>query len=226
MRLVFLFKQGVTVSVVNCTRKSIVILVASAILGACSGSQVATTQELSAAADAPYENVLVIFLADSFDSRRYLETEVVKKLQENGTNAVRSTSMMDTRTPVTRETFLTMVEGINADAVLVTQLAALESSGTVVNMNPQATYNFRPTYYYNVWSVDLQEYREPQAMEFEHKLSLATQLFSANSKDVVWAMESKSDIRQKFDDGRDYSIYVDEAAAIVRNLKRGGLIAD
>lgn len=226
MRPEIQFEKGVTLIVSNSVQKTIGIFISSVLLGACSGSQVTTTQELSAAADAPYENVLVIFLAESFDSRHYLETEVVKKLQENGTLAVRSTSMMDTKTPVNRETFLTMVEKTEADAVLVTQLAALESTGTVVNMNPQATYNFRPTYYYNVWSVDLQEYREPQAMDFEHKLSLATQMFSVQSKDVVWAMESKSDIRQKFDDGRDYSIYVDEAAAIVHNLKKGGLIAD
>jgi hypothetical protein len=57
---------------------------------------------------------------------------------------------------------MAMVEKIDADAVLVTQLASLESKGTVKDMNPQATYNFRPTYYYNVWSVDLEEYVEPQ----------------------------------------------------------------
>jgi hypothetical protein len=206
-------------------RKIIGLLVTGLLLGACSGTQVTTTQELSTATDAPYENVLVIFLSESFDSRRYLETEVVKKLQEHGTRAVRSTSMMDTKTPVTRQTFLAMVESTGADAVLVTQLAALESTGSVVNMNPQATYNFRPTHYYNMWSVDLQEYREPQGVNFEHKLSLATQLFSVQSKDVVWAMEANSDIQQDFDDGRDYSIYVDEADAIVTNLKKGGLLA-
>lgn len=207
-------------------RRTIGIVVLSLVLGACSGTQVTTTQELSSAADAPYQKVLVIFLAESFDSRRYLETEIVKKLEAQGTQAVRSTSMMDTRTPVTRQTFLAMVDDIGADAVLVTQLAALESTGTVVTMNPQATYNFRPTYYYNVWSVDLQEYREPEAVDFEHKLSLTTQMFSVKSKDVVWAMESNADIKQKFDDGRDYSIYVKEADAIVKNLQKGGLISN
>ena len=133
--------------------------------------------------------------------------------------------MMDTKTPVTRQTFQAMVDKIGADAVLVTQIVDLESTGTVVNMNPQATYNFRPTYYYNVWSVDLQEYREPKAVDFEHKLSLATQLYSVQAKDVVWAIESNSDIRQDFDAGRDYSIYVDEAEAIATSLDRDGLIA-
>jgi hypothetical protein len=210
------------------SRKRTVLLALSAILFAACGAApttVTTTQKLADAADAPYENVLVIFLAESFDSRRYLETEIVKSLAENGTKSVRSTAMMDSKTPVTRQTFEDMVDEINADAVLVTQVAALQSTGKVVNMNPQATYNFRPTYYYNVWSVDLQEYREPQAVDFEHKLSLATQLYSVQAEDVVWAIESNSDIIQAFDDGRDYSIYVKEAKAIVSSLAKGKLIS-
>ena len=196
------------------------------VLAACStGPQVTTTQKFAESADAPYKNLLVIFLADKFDSRRYLETEVVKKLTENGTQAVASTSMMDSRTPKTRQTFLAMVESIGADAVLVTQFANVLSEATVVDMNPEATYNFRPTYYYNVWSVDLQEYKEPQAVDFEHSLALATQLYSVSSKDVVWAIESHSNIKQAFDQGPDYSIYIDEAKAIASSLRKDGLIS-
>jgi hypothetical protein len=198
----------------------------SVALAACSTApQVTTTQKYAESADAPYENLLVIFLADKFDSRRYLETEVVKKLAESGTQAVASTSMMDSRTPKTRQTFLAMVESIDADAVLVTQIANLRSEGTVVDMNPEATYNFRPTYYYNVWSVDLQEYMEPQAVNFEHALSLATQLYSVSAKDVVWAIEAQSKIKQAFDKGPDYSIYIDEAKAITSSLRKDGLIS-
>lgn len=195
------------------------------LFAACTGQQVTTTVDLADASDAPYENVLVVFLADSFDSRRYLETEIVKKLAEKGTTSVRSTSMMNSRVPISRQTFVDMVEKTGADAVLVTQIADLRTTGEVVNMNPQATYNFRPTYYYNVWSVDLQEYREPPAMNLDTKLSLATQLYSVKSQDVVWAIEAKSDIATKFDDGRDYSIYVKEATSIVNSLSNGGLIA-
>jgi len=208
-------------------RKSICILGMSFVLGACAGAgtQVTETHKVSAAADAPYKNILVIFLDDSFDSRRYLETEIVKKLAERNTNAVRSTSMMDSRVPMTRQTFREMIDKIGADAVLVSQLADLQTTGTVVDMNPQATYNFRPTYYYNVFSVELTEYVEPQAVNYEHKLSLATQLYSVQAEDLVWAMESNSDIQEAFDKGPDYSIYVDEAGAIVTQLHHGGLIA-
>lgn len=206
-------------------QRAVCVFAISVAVAACStGPQVTTTQKFAESTNAPYENLLVIFLADKFDSRRYLETEVVKKLAENGTQAVASTSMMDSRTPKTRQTFLAMVEKTGADAVLVTQIANLQSKATVVDMNPEATYNFRPTYYYNVWSVDLQEYKEPQAVDFEHSLALATQLYSVSSKDVVWAIESHSNIKQAFDQGPDYSIYIDEAKAIASSLRKDGLI--
>lgn len=218
--------KGVMMKSIVLRVTAVSILAMGFILSSCGGSrQVTQTQELSAAADAPYKNVLVIFLAKSFDARRYLETEIVKKLAEHGTNAVRSTSMMDSRVPVTRQTFQAMVDEIGADAVLVTQLAALQTTGTVVDMNPQATYNFQPTYYYNVWSVDLTEYVAPQAVDYDSKLSLATQLYSVQNEDVVWAMESNSNIHRAFDKGPDYSIFVKEAGAIVTQMLHGGLIA-
>lgn len=219
--------KGLIVTPTKIRNFAFLLAVGSVLLTACSSSapiSVKTTQQLAEASDAPYENVLVIMLAESFDSRRYLETEVVKSLAANGTKAVRSTSMMNTKTPVTRKTFVDMVDEIGADAVLVTQVADLQSSGEVVDMNPESTYNFRPTYYYNVWSVELTEYVEPQAMNFEHKLALATQLYSVKSQDVVWAIESNTDIIQQFDTGRDYSVYVKEAEAIVKSLLHDGLI--
>jgi len=209
----------------NLFRKAIHALSISIVLVAFAGPQLAAAQDGPEVAGAPYKNILVIFLSSSFDSRRYLETEVVKKLTEQGTTAVRSTSMMNTKVPMTKETFLAMVEEIDADAVLITQLADLKTKGTVVDMNPQATYNFRPTWYFNVWSVELTEYVAPPAMNYEHKLSLATQLYSVQAKKAVWAMESNSNIMQAFDKGPDYSIYVKEAGAIVKELRSSDMIA-
>ena len=208
-------------------QRTLLIIAGSVFLAACSaGPQVTTAQELAEDADAPYEKVLVIALFSSFDSRRYLEDEIVRHLAELGTEAVASTSMMNTKTPLTRQTFVAMVDEIDADALLVTQLVSLETTVEVKNMRPETTYNFRPTYYYNVWSVELTEYTEPQALEFDNILRLATQVYSVRDRDAVWAIESKTKIVQRFDNMQDYSIFVDEAKAIVENLSSGGLIAN
>jgi len=206
-------------------RKTIHIVSVSIVLVVLAEPQVAWAEKPSLPPDAPYRNVLVIFLAKSFDIRRYFETEIVNALAKQGTTAVRSTSMMDTRVPMVPATFLAMVEKIDADAVLVTQPVNLQTKATMVDMNPQATLNVRPTWYYNVWSVELTEYVEPQGMSLEHDLSLATQLYSVQSRELVWTMESRSKILVAFDRGPDYSIFVKEATAIVKKLRRSRMIA-
>ena len=200
------------------------LLFASCFLVALAGPGIANANKVGEAADAPYKNILVIFLSSSFDSRRYLETEIVKALEKRGTTAVRSTSMMDSRVPLKKETFRKMVEEIDADAVLVTQLADAKVTGEVVDMSPEATYNVRPTYWFNVWSVELTEYTEPQGVNYKTELALATQLYSVQSQDVVWATETTSNISRAFDAGPDYSIYVDEAADIVKALRKDDMI--
>ena len=113
----------------------------------------------------------------------------------------------------------------DADAVLVTQLASLRTTGKVVNMNPEATYNLRPTGYYNVFSVDLQEYREPQAVDFEHEIVLITDLFSVSKRDTVWGIQASSKVKMGFDRLRDFSVIESEAEAIVSHLSHDGLLA-
>jgi len=205
--------------------RKFVILVAIAFLCACAGPQVTREQALSDTADAPYQNVLVISLFESFDARRYLENALVKELTERGVTAVASTSLMNTKTPVTRQTFLAMVEEKGSDAVLISQLANYDSKVKKKDARPESTHIVRPTYYYNVWSVELTEFVEPQFLKFEHSIQLATQMYSVSSHEAVWAISSKSKIVENRETRGDTSFIADEAKAIVRFLSRDGLLA-
>jgi hypothetical protein len=194
-------------------------------LVACSSApQVTRTQEISENADAPYQKILVIALFEAFDPRAYLEKEVVLKLAEFGVDAVASTTMMNSRTPVTRATFMAMVDEIGADAVLVTQLTSLDVTATMKDMRPTATRNIRPTYYFNVFTVELTEYVEPQGMSSEYDLVLATELFSVSLREGVWAIQAQSNIVFDHEQTSDYSIYINEAKAIGGSLLSDGMI--
>lgn len=194
-------------------------------LTACASTQTTQVMDLSESADAPYDNILVVSLFKSFDARRILEKELVKALEKRGVAAVASTSRMDSRTPVTRETFLAMVDDLDSDAVLVTQLVSLDSQAKLRDMNPESTYNLRQTYYFNVWNVELTEYTEPQGLDLKHSLRLATQVYSANQQEPVWAIESQTKIVSAFDRRGDVSFVADEARSIVSQLSRGGLLS-
>lgn len=211
------------VEIETVTKKLILVGLALA-LSACTSTQITKVQKLSPSADAPYSNILVIALFESYDARVYLEKEIVKQLSERGVAAVASTSKMTPKIPATRETFLAMVDELGSDGVLVTRLVNHEADVKVKDMRPESSYNVRPTYYYNVWNVELKEYVQPQYMEFKHSIVLATQLYSASTREPVWAIESKSKIVDTFDRPGGVTIIRDEAKAIASHLSRDGAL--
>lgn len=208
-------------------KKALVMLGLTILIGACaSTTKIDVTHTLENTADAPYQKILVVTLFDSFDARRYLEDEIVNQLAEQHATAVASTSMMNTRTPVVRQTFIDMIDEIGADALLLTQLTAHHEEITEQDARPEATYNYWPTYYWNVWQVQQTEYVEPPRLLSEHSLVLATQMFSVAERAPVWGIESSSEFIEVQEDGLGYQIFVDEAKAIVTHLKRDRLIAN
>ncbi|MDH4054764.1 MAG: hypothetical protein OEW73_10490 [Gammaproteobacteria bacterium] len=209
-------------------RKTLLILTLAlaVLLGACaSGAKLVTVLPVTESADTPYDNILVIGLFKSYDARRYFEKEVVDRLKGMGVEAVASSSMMNSKTPVTRETFLAMVDKVGADSVLVSRVITLESDAKMLESNTLFKRNFYSTYYYNLYEVTMSEYEEPKTIEFNHSVRLATQLVSVSSKEPVWAIESSAEVFQNINQDRLYAVYVDEAKAITGAMSRDGLLA-
>ena len=205
--------------------RSLLVAGAALLLAACAGPTVTRTQPLAETADAPYGDVLVVSLFKSFDMRRFLEDEIVRQLKDRGVDAVASTSLIDVKTPLNRDSVLAAVNEANSDAVLVTQLLDAATKARLRDRRPESTYNFRPTYYYNVWSVDFTEYVEPQAMEAEHDFTMATQVFSVSTKEPVWTIETQSKLKRNVDSQFSGTSIFDEAKAIVSSMARDGLLA-
>lgn len=206
-------------------KKSILLTGAAVILAACAGPQVTRTQPLSDSADAPYGDILVVSMFKSFDTRRYLEQEIVRQLKNRGVDAVASTSLIGVREPLNRDTVLEAVGKANSDAVIVTQLLDIDTSARLRDRRPESTYNVRPTYYYNVWNVEYTEYSEPQGLEAKHEFTMATQVFSVSTREPVWTIETHSKLKRNIDGQYSGTSIVDEAKAIVDTMARDGLLA-
>ena len=206
--------------------KRIILLVGAALVFvACAGPQVTRTQPLDEAADAPYDNVLVVSLFQSFDMRRLLEREIVKQLKAQGVDAVPSPSLISVKTPLNREAVIEAVGQANSDAVLVTQLLDAQTTSRFRDRSPESTYNIRPTYYYNVWNVELTEYSEPPGLEAKHEILMATQVFSVSTKEPVWTIETRSRLKRDVNMQFSGTSIADEAKAIAGAMARDGLLA-
>jgi hypothetical protein len=204
--------------------KSLLVAATALLLAACAGPSVTRTQPLAESADAPYADVLVVSLFTSFDVRRILEQEIVRQLKDRGVDAVAATSLIDVKTPLDRDSVLKAVGEADSDAVLVTQLLDSQTTAKFRDRRPESTYNFRPTYYYNVWSVDYTEYVAPQALEAQHELTMATQVFSVSTKEPVWTIETQSKLKRSVDRQFSGTSIMDEAKAIVSAMARDGLL--
>jgi len=204
--------------------KNTVLLSVALFLVACAGPSVTRTQSLPESADAPYNNLLVVTVFESFDIRRNFEDEIVGKLKDKGIDAVASTSMMDTTVPLNRDTLLAMVDKLDSDAVLLTQLVHLDTASQFRRGNVEATRNIRPTYYFNVWNVELTEYKEPKGLELEHEITMATQVFSINTKGPVWAIETNSQLKRDINQQTTGTSREAEAKGIVNAMSRDGVI--
>jgi hypothetical protein len=106
----------------------------------------------------------------------------------------------------------------------VTQLVSYEAEGEIKGARPEATYNFRPTYWYNVFEVELTEYTEPDYTQFTNQIALATDVFSAQTQQKVWSMSSDWEIKEGLQPGRDYTAFVGEAKSIVDAAARAKVI--
>ena len=206
-------------------KKITVLAIAALLLVACAGPQVKRTQPLEASSDAPYKNVLVLSLFKSFDMRRFFEREIVKQLEASGINAVAATSVIDFNTPLNRDSVIDAVTRANSDALLVTQLLDSETTARYRDRSPESTYNIRPTYYYNVWSVEYTEYVEPPGLETRHELTMATEVFSVSTRKPVWTIETRSKLKRNIDGQFSGTSIAAESKAIVGAMARDGLLA-
>jgi hypothetical protein len=214
------------VTLIHLRQRVFLFLAIAMALAACSTAPTITTsQAVSESADASYRKILVIALFSSDESRWSFERELVRQLSEAGVTAAGSISLREKNTPITRTTILAMLEKFDADAVLVTQVASVQSELEMKDMRPEASYKVSPTRYFDVWNVDLREYVEPQEAEVTSALVLATQLYDVSTKEAVWAIESESEIVQDSGNASYYPYIVAEATAIVGEMSTVGLIA-
>lgn len=208
-------------------QKSLLPLAVLMFVAACSfGPDIEREQKLLKSAQTPYRDLLVVVLLDNFDARKRLEKAVIVELEKRGVSAVRSTSQMRTTTPMSRKTYLEMVENLNPEALLVIQLIDVKSTVQMKNSaSPEATYNVSPTWYFNVWEVELTEYEEPKSPEFRSSYALLTEVYEVASRERVWAIESRSKITtQGGSIAQNYVLFNDEGRSQVKRLRKDGLI--
>ncbi len=207
-------------------RTAVALLSVALHSGCANTAYVSTVQPLADAADVPYKKILVLAVFDSFETRSLAERAMVNDIKKTDTDAVAATAEMLTTTPLNAETLRNMIAKTGADAILVTQVLQLsDSTSKVKNRSPEASWKVRPTYYFNVWEVRLNEYMEPPFLETEAKILLLTELFETSSQELVWVAESKAKIVKDMSRPGYYPVVSSAAEKIARQMQDDGIMS-
>jgi hypothetical protein len=196
------------------------LLAVSLVFAACSASTRTVTSTTAAKYQGDgFNNILVIGVANDYNSRSRFERILVTKLAEHNVTAVAYYRAMGGSDPIERESVKQLVESEGFDAVLITRVLnqnvdAKSKSGSAatksVRKDEGALHLFR---------YDYEDLNEPPNFSFDVSVKLSTEVFDTSSESLVWAIEA--DISRK----EVVSQVVDEAVKIIiQRLQKDGVI--
>lgn len=168
---------------------------------------------------AAFTNILVIGVAQDYNSRARFERLLVSKLAENNVAAVAYYRAIGGNKPIDRDSIKQLVETEGFDAVLITRVLnrdneAAVKSGSVATKTTRLDEGALHLFRYNY-----EELNEPETLSVAMSVKLSSEVFAVESRNLVWAIESEISKKEVI------SQLVDDAVAtIVKRLKKDGLI--
>lgn len=191
-----------------------------ALLAACSSSLSSTkTFEDPEYVGASYDNILVIGVAGSYDSRARWERTMASRITRQGASASAYYSVVGRNQEINRNTVSNAVRSNGFDAVLLTRV---QSQASDVNVRRGAStakvsrMNDRPV---DLFRYDYEILNNPDTINVQSTVVLATELFDAGDEKRIWAIEST------ISDKENVNYLIEDAIdMVVRELGRDRLI--
>lgn len=190
------------------------------VLAACaSSSRVVSTLEGPAYQGPAFRNLLVIGIADSYNNRATFERTLAQEISESGAGATALYTLVDKDTPIDRATVEKVLDGSSFDAVLITRALNRDFKSTAKTGSPSAQAVRKEGGAANLFRYDYKELNEPATLSMELNIVIGSELFSAESREKVWAIEA--DISDQASIG---VLVVDASNVITSRLRKDGLI--
>ena len=201
-------------------RNAFVFLASGIILCAgCAASSSPATQADPGREDMSYSNILVIAVAKDYNARTQFERQTASELKQRRVAASPYHSIISGNQPITAEDVRAAMETGNFDSVLVTRVI---DSQRELEVNEERTETGAAAIgggLVNLFRYDYTDYANPGSIDLQTTVTLASELYSATSEEIVWSMEqtSKGEI--------SVGVLIDKtAAAVVNRLRRDDVI--
>lgn len=187
-------------------------------VSACSSTSI-SSQQAEKYSGPGFENFLVIGVANDFEGRASFERKLVSELRSMGVNATALYVVAGGNTPIERNAIEALVEENGYDAVLISRVLNRETDTALKTGSTEAKAVRKDGRPINLFRYDYEELNEPPTLDFNTSVKLSTELFSADSSEKVWAIES--DISSK--DGLP-SLVLEAVETVTQQLKKNKLV--
>ena len=197
--------------------KVLLLIAVSAVATGCTATS--TTSANPDVAKVSYSNFLVIGVAGDYTNRTYFERSVVSGIRAKGSSASAFHVVAGGNKPVTRETVKEAIVSGDFDAVVVTRVLDIDMEVDAGNSVAGAKATHKDGSLINLFRYDYEELNESLAVEFNTKVTFATELYDAASEQLVWTGESTGSRQENI------GMMIDETAAtVVKQLDRNRFI--
>lgn len=167
-----------------------------------------------------FDNLLVIGVAGSWNSRAQFERVVVSGLRAEGVDAQSYNTLKGSEEPPSREDVLAVIDEYGFDGVVVTRVLDTESDLDVRSAVTGAKVSRKESGFMKLFRYDYEEFDDPLHLTVNVQVDFVTELYDSASHDLVWSSETKA---PKTD---NVEALVDESARlVVRKLRRSGKLA-
>ncbi len=174
-----------------------------------------------------YDDLLIIGIADSEQSRRAYESHFVEELKSHGIEGEASYTLIKSNEKIDRKTVLKAIDGLEIDAVIVTHMVAVDEE-TIYR--PAAGYGYggygggyyRGGHYGGLYSYypHVNTYvHNPGYYTTHETYTLETNLYDVKTEELVWTARSRTFSPESVDE-----LIVDLTKLLINDLEEKNLI--
>lgn len=196
-------------------------LVAAALLtGACATSSGSSQQTMSYAGTG-FSNFLVIGVGKDFENRVMFERKLVSELRALDAEATALYLVAGGNKPIERSVVEKLVEENDYDAVLITRVLDRDSDASIKAGASGAKAVRKDGRPIDLFRYDYEELNDPPSLDLSLTVRLSTDLFSVESSEMVWAIESEVSGEEGYS-----SVILESVETIIRQMKKEELVGN
>ena len=182
------------------------VLIYSIVLSSCANTKFTKQWIDEDFNEEPYDDILVLVVADKMGNRQDAENYIVEKLGESGINAMQSYDILPKTETIDAEAVDQAIDGLQLDAVIVMYATGITEEEYFIptrRFGVYSGYGYGHAHYgsfYNYYPHAVNYVYLPGYDNTHYVVALETSLFDLNTTKMVWSGQSNTFAPESVDD--------------------------